>query len=221
MCDLISGMKPEKEWTDWIELKDRVQSTVVERALPIPYIGGPKKNNTSFEWWTPMTPRESHPMHGLQALLQCLAQSSRSSPRPRALHHADQSKIRKCNLDQEGQGMMVEEVADRFHHHFLSLDFFFWTYLELLCSPTRPAHRQSSYQLSHQPQANLVKSFCQRQHLKTSTTIQQTSEFSTWELDHVTATLMMIMKAVEVDFGSWMKWFCSCRLSWCWQKCEQ
>lgn len=43
VCDLISGMKPEKEWTDWIELKDRVQSTVVECELPIPYIGGPKK----------------------------------------------------------------------------------------------------------------------------------------------------------------------------------
>lgn len=45
VCDLISGMKPEKEWTDWIELKDRVQPTVVTLALPFLCIGGPDRQD--------------------------------------------------------------------------------------------------------------------------------------------------------------------------------
>lgn len=102
--------------------------------------------------------------------------------------------------------------------------------LELLCSPTRPAHRQSSYQLSHQPQANLVKSFCQRQHLKTSTTIQQKSEFSS-----INSRITLCHRTYHDDHGSGGGWLdeldflffpCSCTLclillSFLWQNCEQ
>ena len=120
VCDLISGMKPVKEWTDWIELKDRVQPNCSDTCAARPAHWSTRQARHLFNG-EHQSAIESHPIHGLQALLQCLAQSSRTCPRPRALHHADQSKIRKCNLDQEGQGMMVEEVADQFHDH-LSLD---------------------------------------------------------------------------------------------------
>ena len=114
-------MKPEKEWRDWIELKDRAQPTVVTRALPVLLIGAPDRQDIFSMVNTNATKGVLTPFTACRLCCNALLNPVVVVPVPEPCTMLIKSTIGKCNLDQDGQGMMIEEVADRFHDH-LSLD---------------------------------------------------------------------------------------------------